>query len=557
MYRLLIVDDEAIIADGLFEVFQNESQLDLDVYKAYSGRAALQLLNENRIDIVLTDIQMPDIDGMQLLDKIRESWPQCRVIFLTGYNKFDYVYSAIQYEGVSYLLKTEGYAKVIQAVAHAVADIEQEFKAEELLLKAKKQLDATAEWLQRDYFNGIFKGTAHVREINGPQFAELGIPLAAKMPVLMLLGRLDELPERFSYADRARWLYGIRLIAERYFAPHAVSVHFVDDAMTLIWLIQPDGGGEGNVEDPIELWRRTLIYIKGNLEWVQNACKEAVGVSLSLALDDSPVPWHEAPERFSILKMLLNYRIGQGSGMLVTDKSIVEKGLQQSVVGGREKLNVRQFKLEQLADALEHGRKEEVNATLDAMAGQLAPLKSIYLIPAQEIYYATALIYLSYINRWNLAEKMALDIGLHKLMRIEEHGSWADAIRFLRRLTASLFEIQDSEQEKRALDAAGRIQKHIADNLHDELSLVRLADLVYFNPSYLSRLFKQVTGINLSDYICEARVKKAKQLLENANTKVQEIAAAVGYSSPANFARFFKKMTRLTPQEYRDSCLNK
>jgi two-component system, response regulator YesN len=107
MYRLLIADDEEIIVNGLYDIFSNLENLELDVYKAYSGEEAIQWLGRTRIDIALTDINMPEIDGLQLLDEIKKRWSWCRVIFLTGHSEFNYAYKAIQYSNVRYLLKTE------------------------------------------------------------------------------------------------------------------------------------------------------------------------------------------------------------------------------------------------------------------------------------------------------------------------------------------------------------------------------------------------------------------------------------------------------------------
>lgn len=556
MYRLLVVDDEVIIADGLYEVFQNLKHPELDVYKAYSGEEALDLLNRTRIDIVLTDIHMPGIDGLQLLQKIHGNWPRCRVIFLTGYNDFDYVYTAIQYEGVSYLLKTEGYGKVIKAVENAVEDIEKGLKAEELLQKANEQLGTTMELLRKEYFNSILKGEYPVLEASRQEFEDLQIPLSAEVPVLILLGRVDDLPKGISYSEKSRLLYSIKLISEQFFSSQFSTIQFINDSAYMVWLIQPNKDKWDAGENTDSLWSRLLNFVKGNLELVQTACNESVGVLISFALDDSPVQWNEVAERFSVLKMMLNYRIGQGRGMLLTDKSIVQKDLLQTVNSHHEKLDVRQYKLDILTDLLDHGQKDDFMRTFEELTANLKRIKSMHDIVAQELYHSTALIFLSYINRWNVMEKIAFRTGLHKLMQVEEHESWVSAVEYLKNLASILFEIQDFEQEKRAQDVISRVQKYICDNVHEGLSLVMLADLVHFNPSYLSRLFKQVTGANLSDYIFEAKIKKARQLLENPDIKIQDVAESVGYGSASNFARFFKKLTGLTPQEYRSSSYN-
>lgn len=95
---------------------------------------------------------------------------------------------------------------------------------------------------------------------------------------------------------------------------------------------------------------------------------------------------------------------------------------------------------------------------------------------------------------------------------------------------------------------------YINDHLEEDLSLVRLSKRFHFNPSYLSRLFKQECGVNLSAYIEDARVRRAKELLAKEEFKVLEIGCRVGYESPHSFTRFFKKVTGVSPQEYREAA---
>ncbi|GIP57490.1 hypothetical protein J15TS10_13040 [Paenibacillus woosongensis] len=554
MYRLLVVDDEMIIADGLYEVLSNLPQLELDVYKAYSGDEAVRLFDRTRFDIVLTDIRMPGLSGLELLDKIRERWPSCRVIFLTGHNEFSYIYSAFQYEGVSYLLKTEGYEKVIQMVEQAAMDIETELKAEALLQKAQEQLDATRELLQKDYVKGILNEQLGVQEIHQKQFDELAIPLRADRPVLIMLGRVNSFAGGLSYATKSRQLYRIRLIASQYLSARVSFVDVVNESMDPVWLIQPL-----QESSKAESWERAITFMKGNLELIQSACRESLGEVLSFVLDDSPVMWKDAAERFSTLNMLMNYRIGQGCGMLLLDKQMIEKQLQPPGEEQRGKPLLRYAKPAVLADQLEHGQQAEFRAILLDCAAALAGIDSMHHVPAQELYYSIGLVFLSYMNRWNLVETAATRIGLHKLMQPGEHESWQQAFDYLLHVGDMLFNLQSQEEERRARDVITVIQKHVQDHLHDpdEISLVRLAELVFFNPSYLSRLFKQVTGTNLSEYISACRMTRAKRLLENPDVKIQDVAELVGYGTATNFTRSFRKATHMTPQEYRATIFNR
>ena len=106
-YHLLIVDDEYHVVDWLAELFEEQDLLPLEVYKAYLAREALEILGKTKIDIVLSDIRMPGMDGFALADRITAEWPLAKIIFLTGYQEFEYAYKANQYKNITFLLKTE------------------------------------------------------------------------------------------------------------------------------------------------------------------------------------------------------------------------------------------------------------------------------------------------------------------------------------------------------------------------------------------------------------------------------------------------------------------
>ena len=105
MYNLLIVDDEPYVSEGLGILFREEMPDILDVYCAYSGYEAIKWLEKIRIDIVLLDIKMPDINGIELQKIIMKKSPYCKVIFLTAYDNFNYIRSALQNSAVNFLLK--------------------------------------------------------------------------------------------------------------------------------------------------------------------------------------------------------------------------------------------------------------------------------------------------------------------------------------------------------------------------------------------------------------------------------------------------------------------
>lgn len=115
----------------------------------------------------------------------------------------------------------------------------------------------------------------------------------------------------------------------------------------------------------------------------------------------------------------------------------------------------------------------------------------------------------------------------------------------------TIFEMQQQDQAERRDRTIDLVKSYIHDHLGEDLSLVRLSEIVQWNPSYLSRAFKKVTGTNVLTYIHEAKLKEAMRMLLQPDLKIHEISAALGFISPPHFTRFFKKASGYTPQDYR------
>lgn len=550
MYKLLIVDDEPDIADGLYIFFRNIEYLELDVYKAYSGFQALEVLNNTKIDIVLTDICMPGLTGLNILEKIHANWPQCRVIFLTGHDDFDFVYKAIKYEGVSYLLKSEGYDEIVKAVEKIIAQIDESMKTAELIEMAKKYMTTVMPFMQKEYLTDLLGDENSTEELRLLQFKELEIPLNPRLPVLMLLGRFDNMPAGISSVERMKITYSIKLIAEQNFPAILTTVHVDCERTILLWLIQPKDFIEntGNADTAAYPWSQLVSLVKGNVDTIQSVCRNSLDVSISFLIDNEGTAWENLSGKYASMKLLIYSHMGTGKDMLMVNGSF------GSIADTKN--GILQFKkIKMLEIYLESGQRNEFFLLLSDAKKCFKDVEGKQYTPALEVFYSISLIFLSYVNRWNLTEKIAFKIGLNKLTRFDEHASWDDAFDYFNELARIIFEIRDNEEKNNMTKSINHIKQYINNNLNDDLSLARLAEKVYFNPSYFSRMFKQSTGINILSYINDIRISRAKELLETSDMKIHEIAAAVGYDSPSYFTQFFKRIVKISPQEYRDSLI--
>jgi two-component system response regulator YesN len=157
---------------------------------------------------------------------------------------------------------------------------------------------------------------------------------------------------------------------------------------------------------------------------------------------------------------------------------------------------------------------------------------------------------LSYINDYGLSEAMMTTPEIFNTFYT--YCSKEDMYDRLLHIARRIFEVRMKSKNRHDNSIIKKIQRYIVSNLSGDLSLETIGDIFYMNPAYMSRLYKQTTGQNISDYITKKRMELANKLLLHSEMKIYIIAKEVGYASPAYFNRIFKKIESVTPQEYRE-----
>ncbi|UPK41392.1 response regulator transcription factor [Paenibacillus pabuli] len=538
MYRLLIVDDEEIITDSLYETFARYMPDNLDVCKAYSAAEALAWMRRSRIDIVLTDIRMPGTSGLELTEEIQARWPQCRVVFLTGHSDFDYAYKAFQMPNVRYLLKTEGYDKVLAVVEQVMEEIRQSHTMNKVLEQSVEITSRLAALQQEEYVRKLLQKctlACSSDEIQA-ELTQRNIELQVDSPVYLVLGRFNTLLE--DHVDLEPVQASVRVIGSSFIREHAICASVTDHYGDAVWLLQPNRE-KVNPDDQF------VTYVEGTLELVQEACQSSLGVSIAFTLSGQGCPWSQIPRQYERLRLLQWMKIGDGISMVLTDKT-------EEPVAGFSKDYVRiSSRIELMIGYLETGRFQSFYDVFEELINELLQ-QNMIMERAIETYYHLALMLYTTYNRWGLPHQMP---DQQSLLHLGNYRSIRDAVHNLYRAADELVQFKQANEAERANLVTQTICNYINNNLEKDLSLVRLAELNHFNPSYLSRFFKQETGINLSEFIDNCRIRRAKELLGNTELMVREVALEVGYEAAHSFTRLFKKLTGMTPQEYRESLL--
>jgi two-component system response regulator YesN len=312
-----------------------------------------------------------------------------------------------------------------------------------------------------------------------------------------------------------------------------VSVPY--DRNRTVWLLQlaEDTNGIGGLQP----------YVQSNLDAIQSTCRTLLKITVSFVIMTNSCPWPQLPMTFLALRQMMERGLGLGTEIILSgaDTEMDQNPLSE---GGRW--------LAQLEHLLDRGELEPFGAICDAMLQASSIRYSRYA----EVYLNIAMLLLTKYNRYELDQQVDPSITIEGLLNMDQHFTWYYAAQYLKKMAASIIDQRNQEQEEKSNDIIIKIYQYIQDHLEEDLSLNKLATYVYLNPSYLSRLFKQVTDVSLSEYIAEQRLGKAKYLLNTTDMKVQEVAKSVGLAT-GYFIRFFKKVTHATPQEYRETFHNK
>jgi len=554
MYRLLIADDEPIIVDGLCELFEEDNALEreFDVFRAYNGAEAARLLRQQRIDVLLTDIQMPGHTGLELLRMANKLWPRCKVIMLTGYNDFEYIQEAIRGGSLDYVLKTEGDEKIVGAVERACLELDREWEADELFARAKASIGKALPVLRRELLLSLLEGRQSPSESAVSESIRQELSLVSERSAFVVLGRVDDWRDKrrkqpLTARDDELVAYAVRNIAEEYAMPRARMVHVELPANDWVWLVQ-----DGEETDP----EASARFVRGTLEGAQRQCETLLGVHSSYLFASLPSGWSAIAELYS--RMSAQFRFGGFNGTMTLGEWTMPEATTSA--SGSVPASDRYYydhRLKGMETAIESGNRQLFLSHLGELTREAAERSVPRTEIAAEVFAGIAHVLLSCMNRIGAADGAAGRFDTTKAADFKQFPSWREIEAYFAEFGGWLMELIESRRPSAGSvrDPIMTVKKYIAEHLTGDVSLGRLGEQVYLNPFYLSRLFKKHTGISITDYIIHARIERAKELLRSTNRRVNDIALEVGFESASYFTRFFKRLIQMTPVEFREKSL--
>ncbi|MGQ8871164.1 response regulator transcription factor [Paenibacillus sp. TSA_86.1] len=532
--QMIIVDDEAHWVDNLSMTKPWHTLGIEQVHRAYSAREALQLIETHPIDIVISDIQMPEMTGIELIERIRIRDKKIKCILLSGYSEFDYAKKAIQHGAVDYLLKPPTDDEIIGAVQKAIDQLNNEWALVSSLSRTQFTLRENLPHLRGRLLLETLQGRRFSASEWERKLDNYDLPFHTGDAALMLV-RMDNEFGHYDSHDQTLIEYAIINMAEEIMGEFMHVWGVKEEHGYVVFLLQlKEANGDIGKETILE---KLSIQL-------QSKVKQFLKGSLSIVMTE----WFTFPEQIydRFRQASANFRQIVGD-----EREFVMRVTDVEAPAAQGPLDVL-YTPPTFIQLLESGQWDAAEDKIHAVCAELDEKWSESWEHCMEAGFliTAAFTNLAHRNKLTLAGLMGSEI--EQLQSGEVFSTIGKLRKWSLGVLAKLKEGTSNEVKDTRSEYVKKIQEFTDKNLHLDVSLRVLADHVNLHPTHLSKIYKIETGEGISEYIARLRMDRACHKLVTTTKKVYEISLEIGYMDPAYFIKVFKRQFGVTPQEYRD-----
>ncbi|GBG06575.1 DNA-binding response regulator [Paenibacillus agaridevorans] len=531
MSQLLLVDDEPMIVGSM--VANDWASIGIEgVHKAGSGLEAIGILASTPIDIVVTDIRMPGMDGLQLCKHIQEHYPRTKCILLSGYGEFEYARKAIAYGTANYLLKPVKDEELMDEVGRLRELLEREWEEMDSVQRARHTLRVHLPMLRANLLNDLLSGIRLPNGLLAERMNEYGLSISTGRHASMLMVRIDE--SESAIPDPSLLEYAVRNIASEILEAEFEVWGTKDSFGYLCYLLQGKADGTWDKDAALR-----LENIAGQL--VAKVGRFLRGTVTALVGEPRLFPLEIVDQyRKSLNGFRKVPRSEQGIVILERDSRSQYRSLDSL------------YAPPGFQGLFEAGRWQDARSKLAELEKEMREKKLDTEEHVTEVAYAlmNAFLYTAHLQGKTLLELTGFEADILSeqglFTRLDGVMEWADmALRSLE--TANVKEVKDGKGT-----LIPNIHRFIESRIAGDVSLQAIADHVGLHPAYLSSLYKQETKENISDFIMRYRMEKASVLLRTTDIRIYELSGQLGFQNPPYFSKLFKYYYGVTPQDYRE-----
>jgi two-component system, response regulator YesN len=537
MFKVLIIDDEPIIRRGLKNII-NWKNFGCEVIgEAEDGQEGGELIHRFLPDIIITDIRMPEIDGLTMMRDIRNAVPDCKIIILTGHRDFEYVHEALKLGAFDFILKPSKIEELTAVIARAVKELKFQKDRTEEFQKLQVLFQQNIPVLREKFlYDVIYEINTNEEDILG-KLELFGIAANEYYMLIVQNDAEDTESKEITQYDRHLYQFGIINTFSEIFSENFKVISITLNNLGIAFLVIPLDRENNNIE-----------LVDKKCSYLQDIIRNCFGFTVTIAVSSNGTVLTELPIKFRECREALEHKFYLGSNSVIfhsdvntffkyDDHSLLEK-LQKALMEG-----VKSGNLPSVTDRL--------NDIFSYVKGT-DPLAREYI---KDFFWNT----ISAINNIRMSlpsaenDKKVEYRELSGLYGLIEKCSNADELNTMldeaaRNVTSKV----NSYNNKSIKLILRKAMEYLQQHYFEQVTLNEVAEHAYVSTYYISRMFKREMGKNFVDCLNEIRVEKAKEMLKDVRYKTYEVAEKVGIPDAHYFSRLFKKYAGITPTEFRE-----
>lgn len=523
MYKLLIVDDERIERDALKYIVKGSTLKIGEIEEAANGQEAISVAAVFNPDIVILDIKMPGLNGIEAGKILKKIYSNCRIVFLTAFNQFEYAHEAIKIGVEDFIVKPASKERVLQVLEKAIEEIEQQQKADLQKKNMEDKLSQVSKYLESEFLTSVITGDIDEHQAND-----------------YLSFMLTEFNRGFGVAIKLDFFQEEQM---SHLNKNMIKKRFSEKLI--------NGLASRNIEFLMNTIRNTIYVLvfgypeEGRELFIQLVCEEIKKVR-------------------ELLSDQINAIVSVGYGSEYNNISELWKSFSEAKIASKNKLLMIEEDGEEVprVSTLDLKEKELCESILDGNATQMTKIVEdildniIYISNDINDIRVKLYEFLIILNKaLNTDANYKNQLPKHLFDDLKTVYSKGEAKVFIHNyLYNIMYEMEQLKTDKTSL-VLNKTIKYIDEHFAENITLEDVASQCGFSTYYFCKMFKKHKNISFTDYLSSIRIKHAKKLLANPNLSIKEITQMIGYIDPNYFTRVFKKYEGVTPTEYRNKIM--
>jgi two-component system, response regulator YesN len=528
MISIFLVDDEVLTIAALEKIL-TESSLEVNIIgKAYDGVTALEKIREVKPDLIITDIRMPNLNGLELMNALKKEKLLSKVLVLSAYRDFEYAKHAMEHGACGYIVKPIDKCKLFQLIDEINVKIEEEKSVKEI----KNKLSITNSALRNNYLIEFVKGKRKYTSFNVEELGDVFPHENYFIVGIKLNSIVDE------KSNEVQPLFSTKEMIEKLENISNNNVKLtpfyseIDEIIIITSLNRNENSIHNDIDEVLERIKSIIDESFVNSGTIGTSC-------LNDELDHISNSYNEAKES-------LLYSFYKGDDAILRFEDIkYDRTIKSINIFDKEDYFIECVKL---------GIGDEALRLLEMEFLKLNSMRNIYPSLVYKEFYEIII----YINKALRGTTIKEDLKNYyqniDINSLSRYTTLKKLYEFMKEAIEKIVFQINNERKSEDRKIIDMVKKYCENNYGKDISLDLISDNINMAKNYFCSFFKKNTGKNFWDYLTELRIEKAKNMLKKTTLKVNVISIEVGYKNSSHFGRIFKEYVGMSPAEYKEKA---